>query len=254
MKKLYYSLIAILLFILSSAGTKGQWANFSLDYYDNCEPVYVIITNLSDTSSITGYAHFTWHIDGMPYNTWDVPEMEFSKGHHNVEFMLWDDGGFSDNHWAEFEIYGTIQDFKISTGPEACPGEWVNFWIENEWWSTNWDFGDESFSTTDGQPSHQYFLPGVYDITLIADNQCGADTIVKQITVGTTAKPMVEAGSELGVYCINDEVTFHATQEFISYLWNYILCCLSGSVVKPFSVQSIQKRLRKNVLHRALRS
>ncbi|KPK85053.1 MAG: hypothetical protein AMS27_08435 [Bacteroides sp. SM23_62_1] len=221
MKRLYYSLTAVLLFLLACVGARGQWADFYIDYFDNCEPVLVTFTNLSDTSDLTGNAHYNWHVDGMPYVTWDLGEMEFNRGYHTVEFLLWDDGGFSDSYWEEFEIYGTVKDFKISTGPEACPGAWVNFWIENDFWSTEWDFGDGSFKTTDSNPSHQYFLPGIYDITLIAYNECGVDTVVKQITISNTAKPLVEAYTELGIYCINDEVIFHANEEFEAYSWKF---------------------------------
>ncbi|HRY31556.1 MAG TPA: PKD domain-containing protein [Bacteroidales bacterium] len=42
-----------------------------------------------------------------------------------------------------------------------------------------WDFGDGSYST-EAEPQHQ-FLPGSYTVTLIASNDCDADTLVIQI-------------------------------------------------------------------------
>lgn len=223
MKKLYYSFIAVFLLFLFSVGARGQEAEFSIDYFDNCEPVTVIFTNLSDTSGLTGNAHFMWHVDGMPYDTWTLQDMEFLRGYHHVEFHLSDDGIFSDSYSEEFEIFGTVQNFRISTGPEACPGEPVNFWIEEDFESVIWDFGDESFITDDnydGHPTHVY-NPGQYDVTLIASNYCGVDTIVKQITVASDAVPLVQAFALQGMYCINDEVFFNTMTEYASYLWDF---------------------------------
>ncbi len=44
--------------------------------------------------------------------------------------------------------------------------------------SWNWDFGDGN-SSSQQHPSHTYQLPGTYDVTLIASNACGADTLVR---------------------------------------------------------------------------
>ncbi len=224
MKKLYNSLLTILLLVFFSVGARGQWADFSFELTYDCEPVSVFFYNLSDTNGITGNAHYTWHVDGIPYDTWELQEIEFFRGYHHVEFQLWDDGSFSDSHAEEFEIYGTVQDFGISSGPEACPGEPVNFWIQEDFYNAEWDFGDASFITDanyDGFPTHTYYDTGQYNITMIASNDCGTDTIVKPITVTSDAVPLVEAFSTQGMYCINDEVIFNTRAEYTSYLWDF---------------------------------
>ncbi len=57
-----------------------------------------------------------------------------------------------------------------------------------------WDFGDGNSSTTQN-PSHTYANAGTYDVTLIASNTNGADTLTKTsyitITAGSSAPPVV---------------------------------------------------------------
>lgn len=49
-----------------------------------------------------------------------------------------------------------------------------------------WDFGDGN-SSTDLQPTHVYASPGVYTVTLDAENVCGISTITKTVSVGVNA-------------------------------------------------------------------
>ncbi|MEM7036888.1 MAG: PKD domain-containing protein, partial [Bacteroidota bacterium] len=50
----------------------------------------------------------------------------------------------------------------------------------------SWDFGDGNMSNqTD--PVHVYASSGTYNVTLIVTNECGSDTFVTSVTVGTTS-------------------------------------------------------------------
>lgn len=73
--------------------------------------------------------------------------------------------------------FGTVNFEDLSTG------------IAQSW---SWDFGDGSTSSVQN-PSHTYTAPGTYDVTLIATNTIGADTLtqVAFITVTTPAAPSV---------------------------------------------------------------
>lgn len=45
-----------------------------------------------------------------------------------------------------------------------------------------WNFGDGNTST-EATPTHHYISEGTYTVTLIAENPCGADTVIQNITV-----------------------------------------------------------------------
>ena len=49
-----------------------------------------------------------------------------------------------------------------------------------------WDFGDGNFSS-DPNPFHTYVLPGIYEVCLIAGNNCSYDTLCETITIIATS-------------------------------------------------------------------
>ncbi|MBC8488263.1 MAG: DNRLRE domain-containing protein [Bacteroidetes bacterium] len=51
--------------------------------------------------------------------------------------------------------------------------------------SWTWDFGDGYYSTLQN-PIHYYSEPGEYEVCLIAENDCGSDTICKTVRVALT--------------------------------------------------------------------
>jgi gliding motility-associated-like protein len=52
--------------------------------------------------------------------------------------------------------------------------------------SYSWDFDDGNFSTT-ASPTHTFILPGVYQVSLAANNGCSFDTLLIPITVNPPA-------------------------------------------------------------------
>ncbi|MEL7530365.1 MAG: PKD domain-containing protein [Bacteroidota bacterium] len=49
-----------------------------------------------------------------------------------------------------------------------------------------WDFGDGNGTSTDPNPAYSYVFPGDYDVSLIATNDCGSDTITISISLNNT--------------------------------------------------------------------
>ncbi len=75
--------------------------------------------------------------------------------------------------------------FSASTGGGEVPVP-VSFTDESllaTAWS--WDFGDGAIST-EQNPSHEYTTAGTFTVTLVAQNACGADTIVQADLISTT--------------------------------------------------------------------
>ena len=46
-----------------------------------------------------------------------------------------------------------------------------------------WDFGDGTTLTDDRYPKHTYSENGTYTVSLIAENECGADTLIKEVVI-----------------------------------------------------------------------
>lgn len=70
---------------------------------------------------------------------------------------------------ADFEVFNTINTFSFKN--ETTFGS-----------EYKWDFGDGNKSELI-HPTHNYSLPGVYQVSLIATNNLGKDTALKQVTV-----------------------------------------------------------------------
>ncbi|MFQ5499166.1 MAG: PKD domain-containing protein [Candidatus Zixiibacteriota bacterium] len=67
----------------------------------------------------------------------------------------------------------------------------------------NWDLGDGTTST-DAEPVHTYTAPGCYDVTLIVENECAADTLTIVDAVCLTDTSIVIATNEwINIYCGN---------------------------------------------------
>lgn len=62
-----------------------------------------------------------------------------------------------------------------------------------------WDFGDGNTSTASA-PSHTYTADGTYQVTLIASNACGADTVAQSFTVVTP--PVAAIDLEMSSGCL----------------------------------------------------
>lgn len=71
-----------------------------------------------------------------------------------------------------------------------------------------WNFGDGTTSTNE-QPTHTYATDGVYNVTLIATNDCGADTTTQTLTIVTPPSVSVTQAGSAG--CAPFAVTYTGT-------------------------------------------
>ncbi len=69
--------------------------------------------------------------------------------------------------------------------------------------SWSWDFGDGNNSTLQN-PTHTYAVSGIYQVTLIASNQWGSDTVQKNVTAIYLMSPSCEPGT--GVTCCGEGI------------------------------------------------
>ena len=81
----------------------------------------------------------------------------------------------------------------------------ISIGISTSWY---WDFGDGTTDTT-ANPTHTYSINGTYDVTLIACNTYGCDSITKNgyVTVSKPAGPMTINDSA----CTGDSATLYAS-------------------------------------------
>lgn len=75
---------------------------------------------------------------------------------------------------------------------------------QNETTST-WNFGDGSAPVVSSTPLHIYSHNGTYTVLLITSNTCGADTLSKQVVVGTTGINSISGDNSVRIYLANQD-------------------------------------------------
>ncbi|HEX8515093.1 MAG TPA: PKD domain-containing protein [Bacteroidia bacterium] len=122
----------------------------------------------------------------------------------------------------DFQTAGVSADANIFPNDTICAGDSVHF--NNA--SANalnylWDFGDGSPISTQSSPTHQYPLPGTYDVRLIAIDSTGclfADT--SDLTVVVAPYPLVSLGNDT-ILCESVNLLLDAgSQPGIGYYWS----------------------------------
>lgn len=87
-----------------------------------------------------------------------------------------------------------------------------------------WDFGDLSPTSTSFEPTHQYTVPGIYTITLIAynPNTCNKSDTAR-FTIQVFPKPVPDFSSSPVVPVANTPVTFSnlSSPDAVRFKWNF---------------------------------
>ncbi|MEO8591392.1 MAG: gliding motility-associated C-terminal domain-containing protein [Flavobacteriales bacterium] len=104
----------------------------------------------------------------------------------------------------------------------TCTGGVVDFEDTSLFGATSWNWsfpgGSPATSTVSDPQDIAYGSPGTYDVTLVACNAVGCDTITQQITLVTQPPPTVSLGSDTA-FCAGGSVIIAATPGFTSYTW-----------------------------------
>ncbi|MCK4748521.1 MAG: PKD domain-containing protein, partial [Bacteroidales bacterium] len=186
--------VALLLSIFSLAFFTGAGLNaqvmIGLDILNECEPGLVNLLNSSDIGT-TGPAVWTWDINGEIYNDYELIDHPLQPDYYKVTLSLSDDLGFVGSDSVFFEIYADPVRFLVFPGEEACPGEQLQFWVDERVSPTwmQWSFSDNSFPEDDHNSNyvnHTFYEDGIYDVTLVMNHFCGPDTLTRQISVSGT--------------------------------------------------------------------
>ncbi len=227
MKKTFTRIAFFLAVFFSSSSAFGQYVDFGYYVTSNCEPSELSLYDYSYQPAVSVF-DYEWYMDGVLISTSQYPSnIPIQKGDHLLRLDLFNNAGhvYLGSSSYTIYIYGKVTDFNVSTGTQVCPGQLINFSVDNVSYA-NWNFGYNDYFTpstsTDYYPSYTYKNPGVYTVTLITDNNCGVDTITKTITVASNALPSLKA-TDIMVQtgCVNDPVKFNVNGEFKTYFWEF---------------------------------
>lgn len=192
-------------------------ANFSFQQNGDCAPAQVQYTNQS-SSNVTG---FKWTFEGgtPSISSQANPLVTYnSAGTFDVQLVVFAPAGNDTLSMSSV----------ITVGNQPSAGFLINsseLTVTTENISTNastyeWHFGDGQTST-EQHPVHTYTGFGTYTITLIATNECGNDTSVVEIELGTIPNAAFTYSAFSG--CAPFEIQFidQSQNNPTSWLWTF---------------------------------
>ena len=197
-------------------------AAFSFTPTSGCAPLLVDFTDES-TGTI---ADRTWDFGDGGSDTAASPSHTFvAPGSYDVSLIVSNFSG-ADTMTVNLVVDGpplaafTTADSTVSVGQD------VTFTDASTGGATAWawDFGDGGASALPN-PVHQYLTPGLYTVSLIATNDCGADTltVADLVTVAEVPGPVAAFSLSPAGGCAPVEVTF--TDESLngvdSWQWDF---------------------------------
>ena len=199
----------------------GVKANFNYSVAGNCAPPTPVTFN--NTSSGTGTLNFQWWFgdgtsstDANPVHSYTAP------GSYTVTLITQNTFGCTDTLVkTNTIIVGSVQaNFTIPTS--ICAGSAVS--ISNTSTpatvSSNWIFGDGSFST-EINPVKAYSTAGTYTIKLINNFGACTDSIVKTITVNTKPTALFTATNNIACSVPATVQFLNNSVGGVSYQWNF---------------------------------
>ena len=199
---------------------------------NGCAESLISFTNQS-TVSVGFINSYLWNFDDGSTSTQQNPTHQFSaSGNYNVSLVVTTAGGCS----ASTTNTSTVFPLPVAnfTASPVCFGNSINFANVSSISTGNissqiWDFND-SYTSTQNSPSHNYSSPGNYPVSLIVTSNKGCkDTVIQNATV--YALPIANAGSDQTI-CLGGTVTLTATGGS-SYTWNPGNTTTNSIVVSP---------------------
>jgi len=186
--------------------------SFTVDTAFGCTPLTVNFTNTSSSGS-----GFSWNFnDGSPIYYGYHASHTFQTGNHWVSLSS-NEGDFN----IEINVIGADR-FDPVDASQFCVGEEIDFYFPGPCSYTIWDFGDGVTDTSShNHDYHAYNTPGVFNITLIVDGECGLDTVTQTLEITNTAIPLVEIERDNGSLCPGEEVAFNSQYFADSYYWDF---------------------------------
>lgn len=188
-------------------------AGFTMDHSEGCKPDTI---HFHDNSSANIDGRVWTFEAGIPAtSTLKNPVVRYdTTGKFNVQLIVYN-SVYEDTIKYVDTIY--IHTLPVANFLSTINGNVVTFTnTTNDGDTYNWDFGDGATST-DTNTVHTYLNGGDYDVRLIAINDCGNDTIIKQIQLTLEAHADFKVDTTKG--CAPFSAVFHSLSNTDSIKW-----------------------------------
>lgn len=183
------TLFFLLGFIIQARLVAQVSASFTVDHQEGCPTLIVQFTDNSTGNPTSFY----WDFDnGNTSTSQDATASFDTPGIYNVLHVVWTNPAFKDSVYMQIKVFQPPTDSFTSYDNIGCSNpchmvDFINLTIPGESPIAQyvWDFGDQSNSSPDYNPSHCYTTPGTYNVTLITldSNGCKSSIILYNFVV-----------------------------------------------------------------------
>lgn len=134
------------------------------------------------TYTMNGNVQLTGNYTGLGHGTYTIIVKDANNCSYTFQYFLEADSLLPDADF-NYQVAGSSVAFaNLTTNGE----------------SFSWSFGDSTTSTVQN-PTHEYAAQGEYEVTLIASNGCGSDTLVTTISTYNTGIAAIDA-NQMNIY------------------------------------------------------
>jgi large repetitive protein len=183
-------------------------ANFGTNTDIGCSPLNLQFNNIS----LGLPDSYTWNFGNgtAGANGLGVFTQQFTTGTSDTTFTIMlavaNECGVDTAVHTITVLPNSVTAFFNMNDPDGCVPHQVNFTqFSSGATFTSWNFGDGNVSAT-ANPVHTFTTPGIYTVSLFANDGCGFDTITQTVTVFPS--PFVAFNSEPDSVCINAPFQF----------------------------------------------
>lgn len=194
-------------------------ADFVASPLTGCASLVVQMENLSSSNATT----FQWTFPGGTPATSGQPNPSVlynAAGTYSITLRATNASG-SDT--ITRTNYITVEASPIANFTSVTNGSTVTFTNTSIGNVTSylWNFGDGNTST-EINPVHIYADPGIYDVTLTATNDCGNNTVLKQVVIISTDPPTAAFTANPSSGCAPLTINFtNNSTGAVSYSWDF---------------------------------
>lgn len=190
-------------------------ASFTASDSMGCQPLEVIFNANSSTNTTAYYWEFP---GGTPSSSSQVVETVLydSAGTFDVLFVASNANGHDTILLTDYITIDPLPEANFVYTPFELTVEFFNQSLEYD--SIKWHFGDGTESTVD-DPVHTYTNEGSYDVSLIAFNSCGNDTLEQTINVQEAVMALVTVDTNSGCAPITIDFDGSSSTGDSTYSW-----------------------------------
>lgn len=203
---------------------------FEAEPTSGCESIVVNFTNQSEGEILS----YLWDFgDGTTSTLENPPPHTYGLGSYTVTLTTEADplcGYTSETREQYINVYQSIEAAFEAEPTTTCFNYGQQEFFEvfftdlstgdiDSWY---WEFGDGD-SSTEQNPSHIYYLPGKYTVSLTVTGPCGSDIETKTEYIQLLVPPLAYFYFDPYVACEGDEVTFmdFSSGDIDTWLWDF---------------------------------